>query len=267
MTQPLLDRPEVSQVLFYPRRAYGLASASGGARSIGVEVEPGITLGGRLYPATPSSPAILFFHGNGEIAEDYDDIAPMYTQQGITLLVMDYRGYGVSGGAPTASYLLASRDAVAVFEAMGRVLNENGLTPARLYVMGRSLGSAAAIEIAARVDERLAGLIVESGFANTFALLARLGLQVRGADEERDGFGNAGKMSRIALPVLIIHGQDDVLIPVSDAHELHRRSASPNRQLVLIPHAGHNDLMMVGMKTYTAAIWRFVSGDLEFEER
>jgi alpha-beta hydrolase superfamily lysophospholipase len=76
-----------------------------------VEVEPGIVLGGRLYPAAPDSPAILFFHGNGEIAEDYDDIAPLYIQMGITLLVMDYRGYGTSG--LTASHLLS--DAVAVF--------------------------------------------------------------------------------------------------------------------------------------------------------
>src|SRR5512135_2563945 len=94
MTQPLLDQPEVSQLLFYPRRAYGLASAL--ARPVGIEVEPGIVLGGQLYPATPDAPVILFFHGNGEIAEDYDDIAPMYAQLGITLLVMDYRGYGTS---------------------------------------------------------------------------------------------------------------------------------------------------------------------------
>ena len=259
MAQPLLDRPEVSQVLFYPRRAYGLAQASGGARSVGVQVEPGIVLGGQLYPAAPGAPAILFFHGNGEIAEDYDDIAPMYTQLGITLLVMDYRGYGTSGGTPTARYLLS--DAVAVFEAMESVLLANGLAPARLYVMGRSLGSAAAIEIAARADERLAGLIVESGFAHTFALLARLGLQVRGADEEQDGFGNAGKMSRITLPVLIIHGQDDVLIPASDAHELHSRCTSSNKRLVIIPRAGHNNLMMVGLNTYMEAIRQFASGN------
>jgi hypothetical protein len=83
---------------------------------------------------------------------------------------------------------------------------------------------------------------------------------MRGADEERDGFGNAAKLSRIALPVLILHGQDDGLIPASDANELHRRCASPNKQLVLIPRAGHNDLMMVGMKTYMDAIRRFVEG-------
>jgi pimeloyl-ACP methyl ester carboxylesterase len=259
MAQPLLDQPEVSQVLFYPRRAYGFTSAPHGARSVGVQVEPGIALGGRLYPAALDSPAILFFHGNGEIAEDYDDIAPLYTRLGITLLVMDYRGYGTSSGTPTASHLLS--DAVAVFEAMGRLLNENDLTPTRPYVMGRSLGSAAAIEIAARADERLSGLIVESGFANTIALLARLGLQVSGV-EEQDGFGNAAKLSRITLPVLIIHGQDDVLIPASDAHELHRHCASPNKQLVLIPRAGHNDLMMAGMKTYMEAIRQFVASDM-----
>jgi len=84
---------------------------------------------------------------------------------------------------------------------------------------------------------------------------------VRGADEERAGFGNAAKLSRISLPVLIIHGQDDVLIPASDAHELHRRCASPDKQLVLIPHAGHNDLMIVGMKPYMEAIKQFVTGE------
>jgi len=93
MTQILLDRPEVSQVLFYPRRAYGSASALTGVRLVGVEVEPGIVLGGRLYPAAPDSPAILFFHGNGEIAKDYGGIASLYTRLGITLLVMDYRGH------------------------------------------------------------------------------------------------------------------------------------------------------------------------------
>ena len=136
-----------------------------------VEVEPGVNVGGRLYPATDEAPAILYFHGNGEIAADYDGIAPLYTRLGITLLVMDYRGYGRSDGTPTAGNLLA--DAVATFDAVGHIFEKNDLTPARLYVMGRSLGSAAAIEVALHAGEQLAGLIVESGFSDTFALLAR----------------------------------------------------------------------------------------------
>ena len=85
MTQPFLDRPEVLRLLFHPRRQYGPAVHGPGVVPIHLEVEPGLALGGRLYPANPESPALLYFHGNGEIAADYDDVAALYTRQGITL--------------------------------------------------------------------------------------------------------------------------------------------------------------------------------------
>jgi pimeloyl-ACP methyl ester carboxylesterase len=261
MPQPILDRPEIQRVLFYPRREDAWAADSPTARHVAVEVEPGVRIGGRLYAAKPSAPLILFFHGNGEIAADYFDIAPAYTQLGIGLLVMDYRGYGTSDGQPSASHLLS--DAVAVFDATGRLCAENGLAPSQIYVMGRSLGSAAAIEIAVHVQEQLAGLIIESGFADTFGLLARMGARVPGAQEEQDGFANAAKISRVGLRTLIIHGQSDVLIPATDARELFRRSAAQDKQLVLIPGAGHNDLMWVGMTQYMDAIRSFVKGEAE----
>jgi alpha-beta hydrolase superfamily lysophospholipase len=210
-----------------------------------------------LYPATPDSPAILYYHGNGEIAADYDYIAEYYTHLGITLLVIDYRGYGVSDGTPTASNLLT--DAVTVFNAVGGILESNGLSPKQLYVMGRSLGSAAAIEVALHAGERLAGLIIESGFAETFPLLARLGVEVQGADEERDGAGNALKISQITTRTLIIHGQDDMLIPAAQGLLLYRCCGAQDKQLVLIANAGHNNLMMVGRSQYFDAIQTFVS--------
>jgi hypothetical protein len=256
MPHPFLDRPEVLQVLFYPRREYDAAVPAPGVYPITMEVEPGLALGGRLYPAKPESPALLYFHGNGEIATDYDDIAPLYTQMGITLLVADYRGYGTSGGTPTAGTLLA--DAVLLFDQLDRFLENRGLTPSQLYVMGRSLGSVAAVEVAVHAGERLSGLIVESGFADTFALLRRLGLWVQGGDEERHGFANAAKLSRVATPTLIIHGQDDLLIPAVEGQELHRRCAAADKRLLLIPGAGHNDLLFVGMSAYLAAIRAFV---------
>ena len=253
----LLDQPEILRALFYPRRDL-LASPPPGVRLVTVEVEPGVTVGGRLYQAGPAAPAILYYHGNGEIAADYDGIAPLYTQMGVTLLVMDYRGYGRSDGVPTARNLLA--DAVAVFDAVGDIFEDNGLAPAQLYVMGRSLGSAAAIEAALHAGDQLAGLIIESGFADTFALLARMGVRVRGANEERDGFGNPTKVECITTRTLVIHGQADALIPASDGRELHRRCAAADKQLALIPGAGHNDLMMVGMAQYFGAIRMFVFG-------
>ena len=217
-----------------------------------MQVEPGVALGGRLYPANPESPALLYFHGNGEIAGDYDDVAALYIRQGITLLVTDYRGYGTSGGTPASTHLLA--DAVVLFDSLPGTLEDHGLAPSWLYVMGRSLGSAAAIEVARHAGDRLAGLIVESGFADTFALLRRLGLPVQGAGEARDGFGNAAKLSCVKTPTLIIHGQDDLLIPAVDGQELYRRCGAPDKRLVLIPGAGHNDLLLFGMRAYFEAI-------------
>ncbi len=258
MTDTILDHPEILQVMFYPRREVGPPPTAPGIQPISVEVEPGIAIGGRLYPFDVESPAILYFHGNGEIAADYDFIAPAYAALGLTLLVVDYRGYGASDGSPTATHLLA--DAVAVFEAISDVFEDNELTPARLYVMGRSLGSAAAIEVALYAGEQLAGLIVESGFSDTLALLARLGARIQGADESLAGFSNAAKMEQVTIRSLIIHGQEDVLIPVTDGQELYRRCAAADKRFVPIPGAGHNDLMMVGQAQYFQAIKDFAPG-------
>ena len=90
MTHSLLDQPRISQALFHPRPEASGGSAIPDARPISLEVEPGISLGGWLYPAEAGAPVVLFFHGNGEIAADYDFIAPAYVELDLTLLVMDY---------------------------------------------------------------------------------------------------------------------------------------------------------------------------------
>lgn len=255
MPQRLIDHPHVLTVLFHPRPdAVGESGSS--ARLVSVPVEPDTSVAGRLYIARRESPLLLYFHGNGEIASDYEDLAPLYSDLDITLLVMDYRGYGMSDGLPTGSNLLA--DAVTIYQALDGICRANDLQPVQYYVMGRSLGSAAAIEIAARAGNRLAGLVVESGFADTFPLVARLGVRVQHADEDRDGFGNLRKISQITTRTLVIHGEEDSLIPISDAEELYNRSAARDKRLVRIPEGEHNDLMVVGMREYFGAIRDFV---------
>ena len=254
MTHRVLDQPHALAFLFHPRSEPPTRWTKD-IRPVSVQVEANVRVGGRLYPARCESPILLYFHGNGEIAADYDDLAPLYTEIGITLLVMDYRGYGTSDGTPTVTNMLA--DALIVYKGSGGICQANDLAPARRYVMGRSLGSAAALEIASHAGNEIAGLIIESGFANTFALLARLGCVLR-ADEERDGIGNLNKISRIATRTLILHGESDSLIPVSEARVLYQHSAAKEKRLVLIPNAGHNDLMMVGMRQYFDAIREFI---------
>jgi alpha-beta hydrolase superfamily lysophospholipase len=259
MPHPILDQPEILRLILHSRPDYPPTVGAPWGQLLSVEVEPGISIGARLYPAPSDAPAILLWHGNGEIASDYDAIAPLYTGMGITLLVADYRGYGMSTGTPTCSNLLS--DAVAVFHAADGIFDQHGLTPSLLYVMGRSLGSAAAIEVAAESQAELAGLIVESGFAHTFALLSRLGWRAEGTTERQDGFGNGDKIGGVTVPTLIIHGEDDVLIPAEDGEELFQRSGAEDKRLLLVPGAGHNDLMLVGRTLYFDAIQTFVWGD------
>jgi alpha-beta hydrolase superfamily lysophospholipase len=253
----VLDRPEVTSVLFYPRRDVGMPRLAQGAFPVRIPVADDIQVGGKIFAAGDGAPVILYFHGNGEIASDYDTIAPFYTRLGITLFVVDYRGYGLSEGKPSATSLI--EDAWATFGRMRAVMSEQGLGLGEVYVMGRSLGSAAALEIVDRAGgDGIAGLIIESGFAYTFALIERLGfLQVEDAFEHKDGFGNLDKIARARLRTLIIHGERDWIIPISDAHALYASAAAANKKLVRIPGAGHNDLMLVGRQTYFEAIAAF----------
>lgn len=253
-----LDRPDVTAVLFHPRPdGYGL-DAGAGLVSLRIPVAPGVSVGAKLYIAEPDSPVILYFHGNGEIASDYDELSRIYNHFGFTLFVADYRGYGHSDGQPTASTLIA--DAMPVYNSVPNILTERGLTFPSLFVMGRSLGSAPALEIAAKAGDDISGLIVESGFAFTVPLIERLGGSAGGLEEDAHGFGNLGKIAKVTVPTLVIHGESDHVIPVQDGLALHARCAAPEKRLLTIPNAGHNDLLNLAMDTYFGAIRDLAAG-------
>ena len=165
------DRPEVSHFIFYPRRD---PPPEDTIALYPVEVGGGISVVCRFYPAPEGDgiATILYFHGNGETAGDYDLVSSLYTALGINLFVADYRGYGLSTGEPTISHIL--RDAHPIFERLRSVLGEGGYSEA-VFVMGRSLGSAPAIEVAFQSQNMLRGLIVESGFSDASRLLSYIG--------------------------------------------------------------------------------------------
>ena len=257
-TNSILENPTVLRILFHPRRELQFETTKD-ANIVHFSVGPGVQLGGRLHTAAADAPVILFWHGNGEIAADYDDIARIYTGMGINFLVVDYRGYGISDGIPTGTALL--EDAVTVYGQIQNVLNVHGIRTDRLYIMGRSLGSAAAIATANHAQDSIAGLIVESGFAFTMPLIERLGGLALDGVNESQGFGNNGKIAHVAVPTLIIHGEEDQIIPVFDGRALFEQSGTRKKKLVTIPHAGHNDLMIVGQATYFESIRTFVFGN------
>jgi alpha-beta hydrolase superfamily lysophospholipase len=257
MAHALLNRPEITAFLFHPRPEVSFSEAPDNAEPIRIPLSDGTELGGWFHPVERTSPTVLFFHGNGEIAADYHDLAPAYGQRDIQFFPVDYRGYGRSGGRPTVSATLS--DAHETLDFLLKRRKENGES-GPLVVMGRSLGSAPAIELAAERSRDVDGLIVESGFSRTGPLLEILGFPARsmGFDEARDGVGNREKIGRYAGPLLVIHAEGDHLIPFRDGQELFDASPAGNKRLVPIPGADHNTLMVVGFSAYMDAIRHFI---------
>jgi len=249
-----LDIPEVLGFVFYPRRDY--SEPPPGSRDHMITVDDGIRVHCRFYVHSAGSPSILHFHGNGEVVSDYDYIAPMYNRLGLNLFVADYRGYGASGGQPTLSNAVS--DACLLFSSFDGILSGDDYCR-DVFVMGRSLGSISAIEIAHRHGEEIRGLVIESGFAAVVNLLSHLGFPARTLGIEDREFPNLARIRRIAVPTLIIHGENDQLIPASEGEALFRGSAAVDKRLLIIPGAGHNDIMWIGMEEYLEEIRRFTS--------
>jgi len=248
----LLDRPEILMFLFHPRPEWGAFQSATSYEDMLIEVEMDVGVGARFHDAGKDKPTILFFHGNGEIVADYNEMGPLYLRIGINFLPVDYRGYGRSGGKPTISTMM--RDAHVIFDYVKNLLVERGYTGPFL-VMGRSLGSASALEISAHYSDRMDGLIIESGFAFTRPLLRLLGIdmEVLGIGED-DGFRNRDKIAEFSKPTLIIHGEHDQLISVTEGQALYNACPAEHRRLLIIKGATHNDIFMRGIGEYMGAI-------------
>jgi alpha-beta hydrolase superfamily lysophospholipase len=251
----VMDRPEIVERLFFPRREVPEEGRPRNGMLRVIEVVENVSIGCRFYPATKNGPSLLYFHGNGEIAADYDYVAPLYRERGINLFVADYRGYGTSDGSPGCAALIA--DSHPIFEGFASFLQEQGYGGDR-FVMGRSLGSAPAIEVAYRYQQQLKGLIVESGFAVQRNQLTRLGVSRLFENQEGIiGFGNDLKIKEIRIPTLIIHGERDEVIPAGEGRTLFALSGASEKKSLFVAGAGHNDLLERGPDRYMDAVASF----------
>jgi len=252
----VFDAPDISMMMFYPQRVWS-QPPPGAVDHLAPSSTPGISLSARFFPLDDKrGPAILYFHGNGEVACEYDQIAPYYHQAGASLFVVDFRGYGRSGGSPSFSTMIA--DARAVYMYFRDTLAKQGFAGQR-YVKGRSLGAHSALEVAARYQEELAGLITESGTSAVRRMGQRFHLDADPAKIEEVVRLHDEKIHSVRLPFLAIHGADDELVPVESAIELHDAIGSADKHLEIIPGAGHNDLLWAGAHQYLEAVHKFIS--------
>lgn len=246
------DHPVISSFLFYPRPEESPSLAGENIIELSIPVDNNVMIGGKLFTASKNSPSILFFHGNGEIVNDYDDLGPLYVNLGINFIPVDYRGYGRSGGSPSVSSMM--RDCHVLFDYITQWLARETYS-GPFIIMGRSLGSASALELAAARQDAIDGLIIDSGFAYAVPLLRIIGADPdRLGIREEEGFRNIDKIKQFRKPTLIIHAERDHIIPYSDGCALFEASPAERKDLVTIKEANHNTIFMYGLREYLAAV-------------
>jgi alpha-beta hydrolase superfamily lysophospholipase len=248
-----IDQSPLLGFLFYPRRDH--TRCPEGAFDLLIQVEKEIAIGCRFFGQEKAWPWILYFHGNGEVASDYNDIAPFFQKRKINLVVADYRGYGASGGAPNFTHLL--QDSRLILRGVREELTRRGWGEG-LWVMGRSMGSLAAVELAHHESGGLKGMVIESGFASVTRLVKHLRLPIRGLALEPIEQERLNLIRKISLPALILHGEADSLVPVQEGRDLFSQLGSKKKEMVIIAGADHNTLLLAGRELYFDALEKFV---------
>ena len=237
-----IDNPAISNIVFYPRKSSVPEITDSNISALQFQINNDTTIGGFFYLNNVNLSTILLFHGNGEIAADYQHFLNLFFECGVNLAVVDFRGYGFSSGYPFYSSLIT--DALPIYTEFYKWMIESNLSDS-LFVLGRSLGSVCAAEIGAHNPESLKGVIFESGFASIYNLMTRL-FRVRGSSithETLREYSNDTRIRKIRKPVLIIHGTQDWIIPCEEGKLIYNSVFEEiEKKLVLIEGAGHNDI-------------------------
>jgi fermentation-respiration switch protein FrsA (DUF1100 family) len=202
-----------------------------------------------LRRPSPPSAALLWFYGNGETIGAIWPIIRDFRPPNAALLVVDYPGYGASGGRATEAGMYEAADL-----AYNALVTRPEVDRHRVYAYGRSLGSAAATHTAS--THEVAGLILESPFTSARGMAAKhYGIFPRFL--VRLQLDNVGAVRRIHCPTLIFHGTADMLVPMQMGRDVAAAAGGPV-EFVMIEGAGHNDTYDIGGSAYKAKLAAFV---------
>lgn len=210
----------------------------GGVKEVFLPTSDGETLQCYWVEGKNAKQTLIYFHGNaGNISHRIPDLL-MLAEVGPNVLGVGYRGYGKSSGKPSEKGIYMDGRA-----ALDHVKRAHGFSPDQVILMGRSIGSTVAVDLAR--NEVYAGLILVTpmttgkamGKYHGFGLLSALA---------GDAFNNQAKIGDIRSPLLIIHGTTDNIVPHVMGEQLHARAPEP-KSLVTVQGAGHNDISIGGV--------------------
>ncbi|MBS0203802.1 MAG: alpha/beta hydrolase [Planctomycetes bacterium] len=236
---PLSPLRPMEQVLIYPQSVAPTSFVAhdhdaGEGRQIWVETENHHQLDARYFAHPHPQAVALYCHGNLGTVDKWSILAGRLSRMHrLSILVFDYRGYGRSSGIANEQGILRDADA-----ARNWLARENGISPSEVVLIGRSLGGAVAVDLAANGGAR--GLILESTFPSLPDVAQRHAAWLLPAWNMTQRLNSLEKIQRYSGPLLQSHGDADRLIPLSLGKELFDAAPGP-KQFIVVPGFTHND--------------------------
>lgn len=188
-------------------------------------------------PAKPDKPVLLYFHGNGGNLALRADRIRRFRAEGWGVMMMTWRGFSGSTGSPSEAANIA--DARLAYDRL-RAL---GVSPREIIVYGESLGTGVAVPLA--VDRRIAGLVLEGPYLSTAAVAAGRIPLLPVSLVMRDQYRSDRAIGFVTVPILILHGEKDTVIPVQQGKGLFALAPEP-KKFVLMPEGTHDNLPGLG---------------------
>ena len=219
-------------------------------QDVSIATTDGVMLHG-WYIAGRSSRVLLFFHGNaGNISHRLDSIA-QFLELGLSVLIIDYRGYGQSAGRTTERGIYRDADA-----AWRYLIDDRGIVASDIVIFGRSLGASVASWLASEYQP--SALIVESSFTSIPDIAQDLypWLPVRWLS--RLSHATRDYVRDVRCPILIIHSRDDEIIPFHHGEAIFASANEPRTLLTI--RGTHNDAFLLDERAYVAGLRTFLAG-------
>ncbi|MBI3610911.1 MAG: alpha/beta hydrolase [Nitrospirae bacterium] len=245
------------EFIFHPSREIEATPESVGLayEDVYFKTADGVRLNGWFIPAPGSPDVMIWFHGNaGNISHRVDNLRRVYDELGVSAFIFDYREYGRSEGS--VSEAGTYRDAEA---ALDYLKSRTGLNADRMIYFGRSLGAAIAVELALKAPPR--ALILESPMTSIREMARKVMPYLPVGFLINTEYDSLSKIGRIHVPILILHGDRDEVVPFEQGKKMFA-AANPPKEFYVIPGASHNDTYLVGGKPYWET-WRKFLRDLK----
>ena len=226
----------IASMIFFPIKDFSLKPDQFGliAKDVFVKTQDGVKLHGWFFPVKNSRLCLLIFHGNADNISIRLPKAKAWVDRGVSVLLMDYRGYGKSEGE-----IKSANDLVQDAKASLAWLKAENYIPSQIILYGESIGSVPAIELAA--NEKFKAIILEAPFTSLKDVAKLIYGIVPDFMLKDFEMNNEAKIPQLKTPVLILQGTEDEVVPFSMGQRLFQKAPEP-KSFFEIKSGHHNDL-------------------------